>query len=999
MDNSTQCPFNGANIQPRTSSSLSLIGAKLDTNIVLNIDWWVVYTVIGVLVLSIFLFACLFYYFTLVAWSISSLGQIKYRQENWTLDIKGDEGTRTSAKMVIEGKEASSSASEADEIGKMISEKVPEQASYEIGSEKDEKSIIDSALLQAIKDKIRENNTMFIKFLEDNEQDSINRMKRLEDETLELRNLLRSLLDPLNLISGKPIKQYTKEVPTESVSGVQIQDTDYQEALNEIADNSELLEQDKQKLMNELNSELNKLNQNLKLEKSKHDEDLKKKLAARAQKRKDLERRRQELEIEEKQMIKKQQNEIWQIAEIIENDEKQLNNEINDMKFYMAVQVHGQQADYLQMRLREGLAINPHKQEELMREYDLEIQALEKNLTIIQIKQQQDIVRKIEERKKQRKIMMREKEAKLNAELELKHSLEQEEFRKKKIEIEAQEVIASVMPLVSETPDDADLIELQNKQKEELLIAEKELKNQEEQEVSKVIRNTSLNDTKISQQKAALEKQKKQLMQSMGTATEEEREELLKDIAKTDSKLKEINEQHSLEQKKNLDAKLEIRRQKREEKLKEIKDKQEKEKKIAEEEILNKIKEEKASQLDQAIKEAMSKLPEDQKDKAIQEMLEEKHEQERSELQTKLKRKLRDRQRNAIQEVMRMKANDLEILRNEYREKLKSAGRDSEISSQIQKEEAEALNKLDYYYMKKLESLQEEAWRDQQKKNQDELLALIDVQLGEMRKHMRKQDPHSEELENKLKKEREDIEAEGQEKLELLAKQKKELEELKAQKQKEIEDLIRKEQLREEKERQMREILEKKRSLIEKQKKEREELLKKGQLTKEQMEKLITEHQRELNALETAIARERERQVGIMSQKLAEKKSKKKEYEASMLKMKEEQERWQKELEELPGISNKQATTLLLKWRRYPKKTIKDIEKSVKSNEPTQKILPVVVKSQPVPIKKISDSRLEELMWRVEKIESTIDHVDSKQLTDVIKNIESIENKLKQIKK
>ena len=232
-----------------------------------------------------------------------------------------------------------------------------------------------------------------------------------------------------------------------------------------------------------------------------------------------------------------------------------------------------------------------------------------------------------------------------------------------------------------------------------------------------------------------------------------------------------------------------------------------------------------------------------------------------------------------------------------------------------------------------------------------------------------------------------------------MAKQKKELEDLKIQKQKELEELIMKEKQREEKERQMKEVLEKKRALIEKQKKEREDLLKKGKLTKEQMEKLIAEHQRELNALESAIARERERQIAIMSQKLAEKKSKKKDYESSMQKIKEEQERWQKELEELPGISNKQATTLLLKWRRYPKKGLKDIEKSVKNNEPAQKILPVVNKQEVIPTKKVANTRLEELLWRVEKIENTVDHVDNQQLKNIMKTIDGIEEKLKIAKK
>ena len=106
----------------------------------------------------------------------------------------------------------------------------------------------------------------------------------------------------------------------------------------------------------------------------------------------------------------------------------------------------------------------------------------------------------------------------------------------------------------------------------------------------------------------------------------------------------------------------------------------------------------------------------------------------------------------------------------------------------------------------------------------------------------------------------------------------------------------------------------------------------------------------------------------------------------------------QKELE-LPGISNKQATTLLLKWRRYPKKGIKDIEKSLKSNDPTQKILPVISKQNNEPSKKVNKTPLEELLWRVEKIENTVDHVHAEHVGNVMKSIKSIEDKVKVFKK
>ena len=1000
MSSDQQCPFGSGYIQPRMTSSLHLLGVKLDDNIVLTVDWYVVYGVMAFLVFSILVFTGFFYYYSKLVWSQPGLKHIEYRSENQVLEIYDDTGPRMTSKIIIEGKEADSSGSEAEDLKDIVDKAIPESGELEAPMDKEDKNLIDAALMQAIKDKIRDNNGMFRRFMEDNDAETADRLHRLENEADDLKNLMESLLNPIKpMYHNKPTTAASMDYHVDGMPIGTSSEVDYQEALNEIVVNDDLLEQDKQKLMNELNSELSKLDNNLKFEKSRHDADLSKKLADRALRKKELERKKIELENDEKVALKRHQNDKKQINIEVENAEVQLDNEINEDKFDMARQLHGQRAIELQNKLREGLAINPDKQQELFRQYELEVQALDKNLTMNQIRQQQDLARRIDEKKRNRKAKIAEDKAKMVADLENRQKVELFEINQRKLDIEAQEVVASVMPVLTAHTDDLALKELEDKQRKEVAEAEKALKDQEEQEMAKMMRNTSITESKLAQQKSQLEKQKRDLLSSMDSATEEEREELMNDLQKTEQRLKEIAEEQSLEQKKNLDTRLEMRRKKREEKLKELKDKQEKEREKAEKDQREKTKADRATSLEAAIRDAMARLPEDQKARAIQAMLEEKHENEQIELNKKLKKKLRDRQKRSIQEVMNMKIKDLELLRNEYKEKIKAAGRDAETSARIQKEENEALSKLDYFYMKKLEKMQEDDWKDQQKKNQDELLALIDAQLAEMRKHLHKKDPNTQELEAKLRKEREEIEKEGKDRLEFLEKQKKELEEQRVLKQREIEDMIRKEKEREERERMKKEIQDKKRAILERQKKEKEDLMRKGLMTKEQMDKLIADHQKELNALEMAIARERERQIGIMSQKIAEKQARKREFESSMMRMKEEQDRLQKELEELPGITNKQATTLLLKWRRYPKKNIKDIEKSVKNNDPAHKIVPIVNKSVKKEGKKVENKRLEELIWRIEKIENTVDHVSDEHVNSIFRSIKTIEDRVKSLKK
>ena len=64
MDLNKQCPFSGSNIQPRTATSLYLIGTSSDTNIVLSVDWNIIYGIMGFLVLSVIIFIAIFYYYT-----------------------------------------------------------------------------------------------------------------------------------------------------------------------------------------------------------------------------------------------------------------------------------------------------------------------------------------------------------------------------------------------------------------------------------------------------------------------------------------------------------------------------------------------------------------------------------------------------------------------------------------------------------------------------------------------------------------------------------------------------------------------------------------------------------------------------------------------------------------------------------------------------------------------------------------------------------------------
>ena len=239
------------------------------------------------------------------------------------------------------------------------------------------------------------------------------------------------------------------------------------------------------------------------------------------------------------------------------------------------------------------------------------------------------------------------------------------------------------------------------------------------------------------------------------------------------------------------------------------------------------------------------------------------------------------------------------------------------------------------------------------------------------------------EMKEKYNKEKEIIENETKRKIELFEKQKLELELIKTQKQQELEEIIKKEKIAEEKSRQKKQMIEKKKALIQKQKQERENLLHHGDSNPEYMEQLILSHQIELQEIENAINKERERQINNMNKKLAEKRIRKIEYKSCIDQLKTDKDKWAAEIEDLPGITNIQAATLLLKWRRNPKKGIKEIKKSIMVNDSTKKAFPTVV-CPPVKSKGIAfDKRIEEIAEKIKQIEDKVGNLSEIKMNEV----------------
>ena len=988
MGNDETCPNADEPIQPRTGASMHVLGTKLDENLVLKIDWEVVIGLMLILVVAILILTALSYYYGKLTWDLPSKKKVPYRKRNHKMRIEGDEGTRTTMQLVIEGKEIDNSGSDADEVKEMLFHDKPDVATLEPTENLDENNQIDNTLISSIKERIRSNNRVVEEFLDKNSNEIQDRLKSLQQETEELSNVLYELLEPLESNPGKTRRRPTSsfnQLDTSTLTVAGTVDSDYQEAIKEIEENSELLEQDKQKLMSELQNQLQSLENNLSQDKYQNSEHLKERLNKRSQQRRQLAQEKQKLQEEAKSMNKRHQNERRQLEKDLEDQENQLEQEFNQEKQQVREQVFGQKARELHEQMQNKIAADPEESRKYLAEYEEQVKNLESSLSINQMKMHQDLLKKLEERKKQRQAQSQTSKKQQIDNLTNKQELEKKNIQTRQHEIVTLEAVNSAVKGLYDSEEDSEIKELEQKHKAQLIEVETQLKEPEIPAAT----------PKANKQKVNLEKKREQLLQTIEKADPQEKEQLMTMLKDTETKLQKFTEQQTQDQKKDLEQRLESRRQKRHEKIQAIKKQQEEERNNLELQKKLHHSQNNSQKLEKAIKEAISNIPEDQQLSAVKQLLEAKHEKERYKLQEKLKKKLAKKQKQVIQDVLRRKAHDLEMVRKEFKQKSRAAGKDQAAIAQIQKEESEALNKLDYHYIKECESEQEQAWKNQQQLNQQELLDLVDSQLAEMRRYLNQpdQDLVAHDYENKLKQEKQTIEEEGKKKLEELENKKSQLKHQREAQQRELEDMIAKERSREERIQKKKQLMEQKKALQEKQRRQREELEKRGNISKEQMEQLIAQHQKELSELESVIARERERQMSVLNHKLAEKRNRKKEFESSVMRMKEEQEKWEKEIEELPGIKNKQATTLLLKWRRYPKRSMKEVEKSVKNKEPHERTLPVMATQEQPTLQE--DSRIQEVIRRVRKIEEVVANIDVKQFDGLVNALNGLERSLK----
>ena len=868
----------------------------------------------------------------------------------------------------------------------MVFEKVPAQASYEPGIDKN--MIIDQNYIQSIKNKIKDNNDKFLDFLKEDREKSDQQLKHLKEETEILQKIIKDIFDPITKLYGKVIKTDIAEeiydTDENSIAGTHIHET-----FEEISSNSRLYEQDKKKLINQFRLELTKIDKNVSLDTSIYGQSVTSRLEQRNQQRKIIERNKNEIEIEKQLLIKNQQQEIWTLNKQFEDEEALLWNTYENEIIKHSKEYFGENANKYEIIYKESIKKDKSQRHQFFQQFKVAMKGLENGLSINQLKIYREKLKNIVTNRHQQEEIRKNRENKDFAELKTKHEEEIREYKQKKAEFLINDIAYRVLSSIKHLNPEKETEDYKRIQKENYMQTEKEFNENQLVDISKLHKQSEAYEKKMLQQKLSLEKQKKQLLEKINSIHNEEKENLIADIKKIDESLKDVIEKQSFD----LEKRIQIRKDLTKEKLQQILEENEIKAKIAEKDIELKIIAEKETIFNQSLEENLKTLPKEHYEVCMKKILTEKHELEFISLQKRLKNKLKESLLTITHKLMQQKIGELENIRFKYRDKFKNSNRSSETQLAIQKEEIEAIKRLDYEYMKKIESVQDNQWKEIHKLNKDELLNILNEQMIEMKKFLGNNHEIIQKKEEKILRDKEIIENEARIKIELLEQQKAELEKNKLQKQQELEEMIKKEKAYAETIKAKQDMIEKRRNLISRQKKEREKLLNTGDITAAQMEKLIKEHQIELQAIEYAISKERDRQMANMSHKLAEKRSRKLEYDKIIQQLKEDQEKWEEEIDKLSVINNIQAKTLLIKWRKNPKKGLKHITKSIMKNEFISKTVPIVAE-QPKPAKRVlNDKRFEEIIKGIEQIEEKMNIISSGKMNRVMKSLSTLMKK------
>ena len=678
-----------------------------------------------------------------------------------------------------------------------------------------------------------------------------------------------------------------------------------QRLIEKIAKDPLLNEKMKQELLDELQNNFSNLEAQLAEDRVQAANTLKNRIDQRKRARHELMLKKQKLEEQERNLRDEMQREVKDA----ESTAQQLEKDFEKEKRRAREKAFGNVAKNMRKELLENIRKNPDNEEFLINQYEDEMMKLERNLDDDKGKAHRDLMKKLEERKNERK-----RKALINASRL----------------VEEHKGVSSELDRINKQIELAINIEAET-QVEVPISRPVDLSEGDERNIDRKFKEQQKNlEIQHDHKQSTLEKQRQKLTNSLGSATTPaERDRILEEMNRVENALQEAVAAREADQKKILSERLKERRRLR-------KERQEKNQEAVPEFQVNTVNLTDDLRL-KRLQDLVNGLPENEKISMIKQLLADKHDQELIDLQSKQQKRAALLHAAILREALDNKA-EATRLAPQYLSALNEDQQKQTISSILLEGEKEAQNEF------------QKQWKDHQRRSNDELLKLLDVQMAEVASTLKKLgidstiSPEAQELDQIFRARQSEMEREANERLKALENQRNELNKLAKDKQEELEKQI-------EDHRRLVEIDRAKRELEAKQRREIEEKMRKGQLTQKQMEELIAQHQRELGMLEQNIEAEKKRQREILNKKLQEKNEKKR----KLLQVPED-------LKHI-GVETAQM--------------MKKFRGTAHFNA------------------EFDDNLLDELLRRITRIEQVVANIDENQFTGVMSRLEGLRNGLK----
>lgn len=536
-------------------------------------------------------------------------------------------------------------------------------------------------------------------------QDVLGQAERLRD-LLEAKlsaldpSLLRSVEDrpeeeePDDTIAPTTIQKFTSEL----FSGLlkkHIGGSDMTTFKRQVSADADLNEEDKKELLNDLNANLQRIENATEAERKRAQEALEQRLRDKKARRRQAKNKVLDLEWQRQEMLKRQEAEKNLLKQQFQDDISQLEKETGSEKLKIKREERQdleKRLDELRSQLQSDLSRSQGKEEteDLLKSYELEAKRVEQQLMAASQKHEQDLLKRLEERRKARQ---RARQADLDAklkEIDERHSQELSDLTSAKARIGLIDDSAEVPPLSQE--EIAAVEEKHTEEKEDL-----EVKHQQEQAALRV----ELEKDDMSAKQARLQQE------LAAAGSQDEKEALLEELEAASVALK----REEAAQGDRFREQLRQRKAQRAAKQLALKQQQrgeaealELEQELENERALHQAEMRRINDL-LAAQEGASP---DQLAALLRRLLDEKHEKELSDLTSSKQKRLKNRQANLLSDQLEIKANKMADIRSRFadlraelerRKGKMTQGEYEDELNRLAKEEHDALQQMDFDFM------------------------------------------------------------------------------------------------------------------------------------------------------------------------------------------------------------------------------------------------------------------------------------------------------------